>query len=188
MVWDFYRWRRSVVERARPNRAHEVVVELEASRQPFALITQNVDGLHIDAGSQNVIELHGSLWRDRCSECDHTWPDRSVSPQDRLPACPRCGGLGRPDVVWFGEALDPDLLDLAFRWARQADLLLVIGTSAVVQPAAQIPLAAVRAGARMVEFNLERTPLSTQADEVHLGPASDTLSNWWSVHRGDVAN
>lgn len=183
LVWDFYRWRRSVVSSSQPNRAHQLLAELEAARDSFALITQNVDGLHSLAGSRNVVELHGSLWRDRCSDCGHVWEDRSFSPQDELPTCPLCNEIGRPDVVWFGESLDPSVLELAFEWARNADLMLIVGTSAVVQPAAQIPLIAEAAGARLIEFNLERTPLSAYVDEIHLGAATETLETWWKGFR-----
>lgn len=183
LVWDFYRWRRSVVAQAVPNDAHKVLVEVEQSCSPFLLITQNIDGLHAQAGSSAMIELHGSLWRERCTECEHVWRGDTSSLPAELPTCPHCGALGRPDVVWFGEALDPHKLDLAFAWASSAELFLVVGTSAIVYPAAQIPLEAARAGARLIEFNLERTALSAQADEVILGRASETLPAWWRDQR-----
>lgn len=180
LVWRFYSWRRQLVRGCRPNRAHALLAEVERVVPEFTLITQNVDGLHQRAGNKNVIELHGSLWEMKCSQCGERWKDLAVPLEVFPPSCPRCDSLARPDVVWFGEALNPEVLQLAWEASEAASTMLVVGTSALVQPAASLPLAAKRAGARLLEFNLERTPLTPQADQFLRGPASETLPRWWS--------
>ncbi|MGA9532808.1 MAG: NAD-dependent deacylase [Anaerolineales bacterium] len=183
LVWRFYAWRRQLVSGCEPNRAHSILVEIERELPDFTLVTQNVDGLHQRAGSRAVIELHGSLWQLRCPACQELWQDLTV-PLDPLPPnCPNCGSIARPDVVWFGEHLDPNLLGQAKRAASRAATVLVIGTSSMVQPAAGLALVAKQAGASIVEFNLVETPLSPLADEVRLGAASNQLKAWWDGHR-----
>ncbi len=173
LVWEWYNWRRSLLREIQPNRAHIALRELEERVRDFTLITQNVDGLHTLAGSRKVLELHGSIWRLRCTECDREEENRDV-PLKLLPMC-ACGGLKRPGVVWFGEMLPPGVLEEAFERAGKADFFLVAGTSGVVQPAASLALRAKTEGAYLVEVNIERTPLSPSADAVLTGKAGEIL-------------
>jgi NAD-dependent deacetylase len=179
VVWQFYAWRRQLIRGCRPNRAHACLAEIEHEVVDFTLITQNVDGLHQRAGSRRVIELHGSLWRMRCHDCGDVWEDLAVPLPELPPRCPSCGGLARPDVVWYGESLDGQTLRESETAAETAGTMLVVGTSALVQPAASIPLKAQAASAEVLEFNLERTPLSDHADHVFPGPAAEMLPAWW---------
>ncbi|RME07816.1 MAG: NAD-dependent deacylase [Anaerolineae bacterium] len=177
-VWGWYAWRRELVRKARPNPGHKALAELEthltARGRAFTLITQNVDGLHQQAGSRKVIELHGNLQRTKCSQCEEIiaqWEESETPP----PRCPLCGGLLRPDVVWFGEALPAAALQAATTAAQHCDLMLVVGTSAVVQPAASLPLLAVEAGATLVEINPQDTPLTPWVDYALRGTAATLL-------------
>lgn len=162
-VWDWYAWRRELVARARPNPGHAALVTLESRVPVFTLVTQNVDGLHQEAGSRNVVELHGNIRRTRCSAEGmrvEGWPETTLRP----PSCPRCGAPLRPDVVWFGERLPAGALARAWAAAEDCDVCLAAGTSSVVEPAASLPFMAKRAGALVIEANPERTPLSDTAD------------------------
>ncbi|MGH9862549.1 MAG: SIR2 family NAD-dependent protein deacylase [Candidatus Acidiferrales bacterium] len=170
LVWEWYDWRRSVVARAEPNPGHYALVELERRVRDFALITQNVDGLHDRAGSRRVLKLHGDLWMLRCAGCGAEKIDRTVPLPELPPRC-ACGAVLRPGVVWFGEALPSHVLAAAVEAAERSQVFLVVGTSAVVQPAASLPLVAQQAGARVIEVNAERTPLSDVADASFLGAA-----------------
>jgi len=152
LVWEWYDWRRGVVAAARPNAAHEALVRLEGGGRPFTLVTQNVDGLHERAGSRNVIRLHGSLWTVRCTRCGAEREDRRAPLPELPPRC-ACGGLERPGVVWFGEALPEGALERAAAAAAACDVLLVVGTSAVVYPAAGLVPHARAAGATVIEIN-----------------------------------
>ncbi len=183
LVWEWYDWRRGLIAGCSPNPAHLTLAEMERALGPdgFFLITQNVDGLHRLAGNRHLVEIHGDIWRMRCVRCGHEVEDRTVPLPEIPPKCPRCGALMRPAVVWFGET--PIGMDRAFSAARTADVFLVIGTSGVVYPAAELPAIAHRAGAYVVEFNLERTPISEYADEVILGPVGRTLPEWWERAR-----
>lgn len=180
LVWRFYAWRRQLVRGCKPNRGHAVLAEIERHSQQFTMITQNIDGLHQRAGSQQLIEIHGSLWRLRCPQCGQRWRDLAVPFEQLPPHCPECDSIARPDVVWFGEALDPKLLETSMEAAGRAGTFLVVGTSGLVHPAAGLPLLAKRAGAHLIEFNLEETPLTARADEVWQGPASSQLTAWWT--------
>jgi NAD-dependent deacetylase len=152
---------------------------MEKHCQDFVLITQNVDGLHQRAGSRQVVQLHGNIWQVRCT-AENTVSDNHDVPLSQVPPTCSCGALLRPHVVWFGEALDPGILAGAFRAVERCQLMLVIGTSAVVQPAASMPTTAKESGAYLIEINMERTPLSAWADEVILGPAAEELPRLWS--------
>jgi NAD-dependent deacetylase len=188
LVWEWYRWRRDRIAAAYPNDGHHALARLEARVADFVLVTQNVDGLHLAAGSRTIIELHGNIWRVRCTrEPFRVWDQRpreraAVRPAPSDPAHPGscvprcdCGARLRPDVVWFGEGLDPSDLERAFAAARRCDVLLVVGTSSVVYPAAALPAAAREAGARVVEINVEATPLSAAADIVLRGRCGEIL-------------
>jgi len=174
LVWEWYDWRRSVVAGAEPNPGHYALVELERRTPDFTLITQNVDGLHDRAGSHRLLKLHGDLWTLRCVGCSAETVNRTVPLPEMPPRC-SCGGLLRPGVVWFGETLPVDALQQALLAAERAQVCLVVGTSAVVQPAASLPLLARRAGARVIEVNAESTPLSPLAEASFLGPAGVLL-------------
>jgi NAD-dependent protein deacetylase/lipoamidase len=179
LVWEWYSWRRARVASCRPNAAHDVLARWsqDPSRQ-VRVITQNVDDLHLRAGTRNLIRLHGSLWETRCfTGCAaglHTWRDEGAAAPDRLPRCPHCGGLARPAVVWFGESLDAGDVERAAH-AASCDVFLTVGTSAVVYPAAGFVRIAQARGAFTAEINLESTPASSLVDLSILGPAEDVL-------------
>ena len=174
LVWEWYDWRRSVLSNVKPNAGHYALAELEKRTPNFTLITQNVDGLHELAGSRNVLRVHGSIWILRCLDCGREEEDRRPSLPEIPPRC-ACGGMLRPGVVWFGEALPPPVWRAAEAAARSCDLLLVIGTSAVVYPAAGLAHLAKSSGARVVEINISETPLSREIDEFLLGPSGELL-------------
>ena len=174
LVWEWYDWRRQLIAKCRPNPAHHAIADLEGRFQDFLLITQNVDGLHQKAGSRRMAELHGSLWRVRCLEDAEITEQHEVPLRAVPPRC-TCGGLLRPDVVWFGEALPPDAIREAYQAAESCDVMLVVGTSALVQPAASLPLVSKQHGAYVVEVNLEPTTLTEMADESHQGKAGEIL-------------
>lgn len=174
LVWAFYNWRRELISRVEENRAHRALVALEQTVPDFTLVTQNVDGLHHRAGSKNVIEVHGNLWRVQCTACDQIYMDMSVKMGNR-PLCKDCGGLLRPDVVWFGESLDGRLLNRAEEAARTCDVMLVIGTSGIVYPVAFLPALAKDGGAFVTEINMEETPVSPGLNLTILGKAGDIV-------------
>ncbi len=174
LVWDWYAWRRLAIEGVRPNPGHYALAEMARRYPHFTLITQNVDGLHASAGSPDPIELHGNIRRVRCSNCGLRAEDWEDSDAD-LPRCRRCGGLLRPDVVWFGEPLPHEQLERAAAAALGSQVFFSIGTSALVQPAVSLSFAAHRVGSLLVEINAERTPLSPSADHVLLGRSGEIL-------------
>jgi len=174
LVWEWYDWRRGIIGRAEPNPGHLTIVEMEKFYPEFTLITQNVDGLHRKAGSKNVIEIHGNLWRVRCVEEGNTFYLYDVPLKEIPPRC-SCGALVRPDVVWFGESLDPRLIHKAHAALTSCDLLFVIGTSGVVQPVASFPSIAKQSGAKIVEINLTSTPLTPLADFTLAGKSGEVL-------------
>ena len=159
LVWEWYAWRRQLVAHVEPNAGHRALVELERRLPQFTLITQNVDGLHQRAGSGDVIELHGNIARTKCFEEDVP-VDRWEATGEAPPRCPRCGGWLRPDVVWFNEMLPSDAIDRALEASRACDVFLSIGTSALVHPAASLPLEASEGGAKVAEVNPDDTPLT----------------------------
>lgn len=162
LVWEWYEWRRKLVADAKPNPAHLAIVEMEKVFPQFELLTQNVDGLHQRAGSQRVIELHGNITRTKCFDegtIVSDWPDTGEVP----PKCPHCGGLLRPDVVWFEESLPETEMELATQASTSCEVFLAIGTSSVVYPAAALPTQALHHGACVVEINPQPTPLTAQA-------------------------
>jgi NAD-dependent deacetylase len=174
LIWDWYAWRREAVKGVRPNPGHYALVEMETQAPQFTLITQNVDGLHRMAGNQHVLELHGNIQRVRCADCytvTETWEEDI----DSVPRCKECGGLLRPDVVWFGEALPRDQLEAAVEAARSCDVFFSIGTSGVVQPAASLAFAAHNRGALVVEVNAEPTPLTSKANFALHGRSGEIL-------------
>jgi NAD-dependent deacetylase len=172
-VWRWYQARRAAMQAAVPNPGHLALAAMEAAVEDFTLVTQNIDGLHTAAGSKQVIELHGNIGRARCSAGGEivTSFDAAAAP----PPCPTCGAPLRPDVVWFGELLPVEALEAAWAAAVRCDVLLAVGTSAVVEPAASLPLVALESGATVIEVNPEPTPLSAWADYVLRGPAGEVL-------------
>jgi NAD-dependent deacetylase len=174
LVWEWYNWRRSVLAEVKPNPGHYALAELEKRIPKFSLITQNVDGLHELAGSRHVLRLHGSIWEVRCIACARQSVDLRVSIPELPPLCD-CGGLLRPAVVWFGEPLPGDVWKAAEAAVEASDLLLVIGTSAVVYPAAGLVQLAKSSGAHVVEINLAKTPITHEIDEFLQGPSGELL-------------
>lgn len=173
-VWAALDDARRMIEKLQPNAAHFALARWQEHFPEFTLVTQNIDGLHQAAGSRNVIELHGSLRRARCLSCAAKW-NLSELRTDEPPSCLECGGHLRPDVILFGEIIPMGAFELAKAAARNSDLTLVVGTSAVVYPAAALPEIARDAGAYTVEINPERTPLSKLCDEVIQGKAGEIL-------------
>jgi NAD-dependent deacetylase len=174
LVWEWYDWRRSRIAAAEPNAGHRALVELERRAAAFTLVTQNVDGLHRRAGSARVLELHGNIWTLRCTGCAREREERRV-PLTPLPPRCACGALERPGVVWFGEPLPEAALAAAFGAATAADVVLVIGTSSLVHPAAGVAEAALAAGSTVIEVNPEATPLTPRASLALRGKAAEIL-------------
>lgn len=173
LIWDWYAMRRGRVGEVEPNPGHFALAEMEKKVPNFTLITQNVDGLHRKAGTTNLLELHGNLQRVRCSECNRvadTWEETL-----EVPCCANCGGLLRPDVVWFGEPLPRAALESAVEAARACQVFFSIGTSGLVQPAAALAYAARNRGALLIEINLESTPLTEKVDYFLQGRSGEIL-------------
>jgi NAD-dependent deacetylase len=174
LVWEWYDWRRTLIATAQPNAGHAALAALERARPSFTLITQNVDGLHERAGSRNVVKLHGDLWTLRCTVCRRERRDERVPLPELPPRC-ECGAPLRPGVVWFGEMLPPEAWERAEAATRAANVFLVVGTSAVVYPAAGLIPLAKSSGARVIECNMEETPFSAQVDRAFRGAAGELL-------------
>jgi NAD-dependent deacetylase len=172
-VWEWFDYRRDVLQSLKPNAAHEAIARWQERFPQFTVVTQNVDGLHQLAGSRNVVELHGSIWRARCVACRlvHEIPRAGARPE----ACRDCGDAVRPVVVLFGEMLPPGSFEFASQRAAGCELCLVVGTSGLVYPAAGLPEIAKSAGAFVCEINPEPTPLSNMCDEVICGKAGEVL-------------
>ncbi|MFH1862112.1 MAG: NAD-dependent deacylase [bacterium] len=176
LVWEWYIYRRQLIAQSRPNSGHLALFELEnllADR--FTLITQNVDGLHARTGNKRTLELHGNIFLNRCNRCFKRFSDDVLDFSLFPPSCPKCSGAIRPDVVWFGESLNISVIEDAFGSSRMATLFLAVGTSAVVHPAASLPIAAHENGAFLIEINPDATPLSPFADCVLRYPSAKVL-------------
>ncbi len=174
-VWQFYEERRCNLARCRPNPAHDVLARWQEQFPVYTLVTQNVDSLHEDAGAREVLHLHGSIWTVRCTVCGRERPERATPLPELPPRCPACGAMERPGVVWFGEYLPEEALRAALRAAAAADVLVVVGTSAVVYPAAGLVQRAAAAGAAVIEVNPEASALAHLADVELRGPAGELL-------------
>jgi NAD-dependent deacetylase len=176
LVWEWYHWRQDIIRCARPNPAHQALVVLENNMRSFLLLTQNVDNLHQRAGSRNVLELHGSIFRARCLTCSatHAYGIEKTPDTALVPTC-SCGGALRPDVVWFGEMIPQDIWHTALAFCATADAVLICGTSGVVWPAAALPGYAQEHGVKTIEINLEHTPVSDVVDVTIMGRAGKIL-------------
>ena len=165
IVWEWYNWRRKLIYKCKPNTAHYYISQLEKKYSDFLLITQNVDGLHKKAGSKKIIEIHGSIWKIKCVSCGYATENQDV-PLKYPPLCPKCNNILRPGVVWFGEALDYNELSLSINFVVNSDLLIVIGTSGIVQPVASFPLQAKNENdnIKIIEINLEKTSVTNYTD------------------------
>ncbi len=174
LVWEWYVFRKELIDKVQPNPGHDALFRMEQLYPEFTLITQNVDGLHRKAGNQNILELHGNIMRSRCANCGIKSDRVEIKSDGELPRCV-CGGLMRPDVVWFGEMLPEEILYKAFKATENCELFCTIGTSAVVQPAASLPVTAKEYGAFVVEINTESTIISHRVDESLIGPSGEIL-------------
>ncbi|MCK4596038.1 NAD-dependent deacylase [candidate division WOR-3 bacterium] len=174
LVWEWYDWRRQIINKARLNRAHLAIARLEKMFEQFFLITQNVDGLHSRAGNKKLAELHGNIWRLRCTTCGKVSFNVDVPLKEIPPIC-KCSGILRPDIVWFGESLQERNLAKTYASTSECDVMLVVGTSGIVYPAASIPFIAKDRGARIIEVNLEETPITQIADVSIFSKAGEIL-------------
>ncbi len=175
LVWEWYDSRRTALAALEPNAGHRALAELEKKKPHFTLITQNVDGLHERAGSRTVLKLHGDIWTLLCLGCGRQHRDERVPIPELPPRCEHCAGLLRPAVVWFGEALPREAWERAEQAARTAEVFLVVGTSAVVYPAAGLIPLARSCGARVIECNIEETQFSAELDRSFRGRAGELL-------------
>jgi NAD-dependent deacetylase len=173
-VWEWYDYRRSAIAEVQPNAGHLALADFERRVPGFTLITQNVDGLHDRAGSKNILKVHGDVWVVRCTECGREREEKNARLSELPPRC-ACGGIERPGVVWFGEGLPAAVWESAQRAVQEAEVLLVVGTSAVVHPVAGLAALAKSRGAVVVEVNLAETPVSAGADYSLRGPAGEVL-------------
>lgn len=176
LVWDWYAWRRGLILNSNPNPGHYALVKMETRAPNFTLITQNIDGLHEKAGSKHIIELHGNINRNKCSD-ENVIVEIMDDNEETPPRCPNCGGLIRPDVVWFGENLPPEALADALEASQTCDVFFSIGTSTLVHPAASLPLYALAQGAILIEINPVDTPITLKAEFVFKGASGDVLPN-----------
>ena len=177
--WKFHLDLMKSIHKARPSRAHHILAEMEKYFPEFHVITQNIDNLHQDAGNSDVIELHGNIWNVRCLDENRVFPVQKETLDDFQTRCDRCGGVLKPDVVFFGEALPGTALERALIVSEEADIMLVIGTSAVVQPSASMPYLTKQHGGQIFEFNPNPTVLSSSADFTLLENASKGLEMVW---------
>jgi NAD-dependent deacetylase len=191
LVWEWYGWRRKIVMDCLPNAAHHALASAAAASPRFRIVTQNVDALHGAAqngGAAPPLELHGSLFRVRCTRCGHRVDDRATvdaTTLETVPHCAVCGALARPDIVWFGEPLDQEILGEAIRLASTAQVCLVIGTSALVHPAAGLADRTRRKGGAVIEVNVAETSLSEIATVALRGPAATLVPELLDRYRGD---
>lgn len=177
LVWEWFDYRRALVGECEPNPAHQVLATVQQSGRfnDFFLVTQNIDGLHQAAGANDVIELHGSIWQAHCLSCKKGQSLREIPEDERPPECPECFDSMRPDVILFGEAMPMQAVYEAQEKAENCDVCIVVGTSALVYPAAELPLIAKQSGATIIEINPEETQISEAADISLRGKAAEIL-------------
>ncbi len=173
IVWEWYQYRRSVMQKAQPNPGHYAIAEMEKLFPEMTLITQNTDGLHARAGSTRILELHGNITKNKCFSCGRQFTGE-IDCDAPLPKCP-CGGMIRPDVVWFGEMLPEATIQAAYLAAEESEVFFSVGTSAIVQPAASLPMVARRHGAYVIEINLEPTSHTPAVDLFLQGKSGEVL-------------
>ena len=175
LVWEWYQYRRKIVHDTSPNPGHFAIAELEKYYNSVTVVTQNVDNLHSRAGSKKILELHGNIERNFCIDCNTFYDVNEFQSVPEAPKCPKCGGMIRPDVVWFGENLPEGIFARAEASAKESDICFIIGTSAVVYPAAYIPITAKEYGAYLVEINIEKTEISQAVDLSLIGKSGEVL-------------
>ena len=176
MVWEWYQHRRNIIHETGPNPAHHAIVEFEKYYDDVAVVTQNVDNLHGRVGSKNIYELHGNIERNYCVDCKTEYDDSKIDLSTKqVPNCELCDGLIRPDVVWFGEMLPQQVFADAEKKAEQSDICFIIGTSAVVYPAAYIPMSAKQNGSYLVEINITNTEISSYCNYSLFGKAGEIM-------------
>jgi NAD-dependent deacetylase len=175
LVWQWYEWRREIIKETKPNPGHYALVELENEKSDFTLITQNIDGLHQLSGSRNLIEMHGNLWQIRCVSCGIIEQCHDVPLKELPPRCKGCGSLGRPNVVWFGEIIPMSVIDKTLVAIEKCQVMLIVGTSGVVEPAASMGLVAKQTGRTVIEVNLEPTVNSSFYDLSIIGKSGEIL-------------
>lgn len=175
LVWEWYDWRRGIIAGVAPNFGHAVLAKWESRFPKITLITQNVDGLHAKAGSKNVLELHGNIWKTRCTAEGTVSKHFEVPLKIIPPLCPSCGALLRPHIVWFGEPLESSVIDRAFAESSACDVFLAVGTSSLVHPAASLPYHAASNGAKIIEINPDATPLTHEATLSLRGKSGEVL-------------
>lgn len=174
LVWEWYNWRREIIRNAKPNKAHYACVDLEQKLgEHFYIITQNIDELHQKAGNKNILEVHGSVWKTRCTKCGDKRENRAKL--DKLPKCQNCGGLLRPDVIWYGEAVTEEAMLKAFELLFASDVVIIVGTSGIVYPVAQFSSTAKDNGSYLIEINTDETPHSDMVDLSMREKAGDVL-------------
>ncbi|MBM9575663.1 NAD-dependent deacylase [Leptospira sp. 201903070] len=175
LVWEWYLWRRRIIESKAPNPGHEALAELEKNPTDFFLITQNVDGLHARAGSKKLLEIHGNIFINRCTSCKNEIKNAKIDPGESLPKCKLCNSLFRPGVVWFGEPYDQSKLNESVLRMQNTDLLLIIGSSGAVSMPLYLAEIAKENGALLVEINPERSSFSSSVDLFLQGKSGEIL-------------
>jgi NAD-dependent deacetylase len=175
LVWEWYQYRRKIIRETGPNPGHTAIAEFEKYYDLVSVITQNVDNLHRRAGSSNILELHGNIERNFCLDCKTYYGLEEFLDSDEVPLCSKCGGKIRPDVVWFGEQLPFGVFEKAEKKAEESDICFVVGTSAVVYPAAYIPISAKRGGSYLVEINIESTDITGSVNLSLTGKSGELL-------------
>jgi len=181
LVWEWYDWRRQIIDKATPNPGHTALARIEAEKEKFTLITQNIDGLHQKAGSQNIIQLHGSIWEIKCTECGTTETNYEVPIGALPPVCNNCSGIMRPGTVWFGEIIPMSIIDKTILSIEESEVMIIIGTSGVVEPAASMGLMAKQSGKKVIEINLEQTPNSSLYDVFIQAKSGETLPLFYKI-------
>lgn len=176
LVWKFYDYRRQLISKVLPNKAHKILAKWEKKFKKIGIVTQNIDGLHQRAGARKVTELHGNIWEAICLAEKTIFRYEENPIKEFPPKCPKCGSLIRPNVVWFGESLNPEILSSAYSLFENSDIAIVIGTSAIVYPAAYLPKLTKNRGGKIIEINIQKTSLTNFADYFFEGKASEVLS------------
>lgn len=177
IVWEWYQLRQIEMKKAMPNPAHDTIALMEKHFEEFSVLTQNIDGMHARAGSRNIVELHGNIWRMRCPRDGTTIV--LDDPVKEIPPLCQCGSIMRPDVVWFGEQLSQSAVEVASKAASESEAIFVVGTSAVVYPAAALPILTKNSGGLVIEINIEETDVSSYADASLFGRAGQVLPALW---------